>query len=289
VAKRFTDSNKYKKPFIRGLPGAYKLLWDYLYHDCDHAGIWIVDFEIAQLYIGSDMPVSEKKALEIFNKTEVRIVEFDGGKKWFLPGFIDFQYGELKENNRLHLSVIHILEKNNLYKNKPLTSPLEGAKDKYKDKDKEQYKDKDIVLETEIEKKDEPAQFSILGQLKKKWVEVFPKSFVDKTDIEPLRLVAEKIISWDNLSGKITDSINGKIILQRWGEIISHCKDDPHLSKYSIAQINKHFSSVTQSIQSKKNGKTNHQPASGNRKASGAEKFLQRAKEKFNTPGNEGG
>ena len=51
MAKRFTDTNKYKKPFIRGLQGAYKLFWDYLYHDCDHAGIWIVDFEIAQTYL----------------------------------------------------------------------------------------------------------------------------------------------------------------------------------------------------------------------------------------------
>lgn len=149
MAKRFTDTNKYRKPFIRGLQGAYKLLWDYLYHDCDHAGIWIVDFEIAQLYIGSDMPVNKSDALKYFNSDEKRIIEIDGGKKWFLPSFIEFQYGVLSENNRAHSSVISILKKYGLYKNKPLTSPLQGAKDK----DKEMDIVKDMVKELNLDEK----------------------------------------------------------------------------------------------------------------------------------------
>jgi hypothetical protein len=55
-----------------------------------------------------------------------------------------------------------------------------------------------------------------------------------------------------------------------------------------IKEIRSHFTNWF-NVQKKQNGKTNHQSTSGNRKASGAEKFLQRAKEKFNTPGNEGG
>jgi len=145
MSKRFTDTNKYKKPFIRGLQGAYKLLWDYLYHDCDHAGIWIVDFEIAQLYIGSDMPVNKKDAILFFNTDEKRIIEIDNGTRWYIPSFITFQYGELNEQNRAHNSVIQILKKYNLYKNKPLKSPLEGAMDK--DKDMELVKDMDILPE----------------------------------------------------------------------------------------------------------------------------------------------
>lgn len=152
MAKRFTDTNKYKKSFIRGLQGAYKLLWDYLYHDCDHSGIWIVDFEIAQAYLGPDMAISKDKALNLFNYEEQRIVELDGGKKWFLPGFIEFQYGLLSDKNRAHNSVISTLKKFNLLetdftlkKIKPLTSPLQGAKDK----DKEQDKEKEMEQEQE--------------------------------------------------------------------------------------------------------------------------------------------
>lgn len=144
MAKRFTDTNKYRKPFIRGLEGAYKLLWDYLYHDCDHAGIWIVDFEIAQIYIGADMPINKERALILFNNNEKRIIEIDNGCKWFIPSFIIFQYGELSENNRAHNSVIKILKTNNLYNdNKGLISSLQGGKDKDKELDKELDKDKE--------------------------------------------------------------------------------------------------------------------------------------------------
>jgi hypothetical protein len=149
MAKRFTDTNKYKKPFIRGLQGAYKIFWDYLYHECDHAGIWIVDFEVAQLYVGKDMPINKDDALKYFNKGEKRIIEVDNGTRWFLPEFIEFQYGELNESNRAHNSVIGILKKYGLYKTSPLkapkVAPSKGAMDK--DMDMELVKDMDIAPE----------------------------------------------------------------------------------------------------------------------------------------------
>jgi len=142
MAKRFTDTDKYKKPFIRGLKGPYKLLWDYLYHDCDNAGIWIVDFDIAQIYLGSDMPVNKEDAFKYFNQDEERIVELDKGKKWFILPFVKFQYGELNPTNRAHLSVINKLSEYELINdNKPLTRSLQGRKDKDKVKDKDKDKD----------------------------------------------------------------------------------------------------------------------------------------------------
>ena len=62
MAKRFTDTEKWKKPFIRGLEGAYKLLWLYICDDCDHAGIWQVDLEVASIRIGE--PLCLPKAIE---------------------------------------------------------------------------------------------------------------------------------------------------------------------------------------------------------------------------------
>lgn len=117
MAKRFADTNKYKKPFLRLLPGPYKLLWDFLCLDCDHAGIWIVDFEIAQMYIGPDMQVSKAEALRLFNSDESRVIEIEGGKKWFLPSFIEFQYGnQLVTKNRMHVPIITRLTKYDLFK-----------------------------------------------------------------------------------------------------------------------------------------------------------------------------
>ena len=134
MAKRFTDTNKWKKGFIRDLDSAYKLLWLYILDDCDHAGVWIVDWAVARIKIGEE--VEEGKALELFGD-KVRVI--DGGERWFIQDFIDFQYGKLNPDNRAHKSVIDTLEK---YKIKPLISPLQGAKDKDKDKDKEKDKEK---------------------------------------------------------------------------------------------------------------------------------------------------
>lgn len=136
MAKRFTDTNKWRKPFIRGLQGAYKLFWFYILDDCDHAGIWIVDMEVANIRTGQN--ITEEDALKIF---ESKITVFDNGERWFIQDFIDFQYGILNDSNRAHKSVINILLKYKLLnKDMTLISPLQGVKDK--DKDKELDKDK---------------------------------------------------------------------------------------------------------------------------------------------------
>lgn len=145
MAKRFTDTDKWKKPFIRGLQGAYKLLWFYICDDCDHAGIWQVDMEVARLRIGEE--ITAAGAIKNFGE---KIVEIDGGTKWFIPSFIEFQYPTgLNPENKAHGGTIKILKKYNLIDDqfKPLTSPLQGAKDKDKVKDMEMDKEKVKVKE----------------------------------------------------------------------------------------------------------------------------------------------
>ena len=149
MSKRFTDTEKWKKPFIRSLQGAYKLLWLYICDDCDHAGIWQVDLDVAQIRIGEKIDL--KNAINAFGD---KIVVFDGGNKWFIPAFIEFQYPSgLNSDNRAHNSVILLLEKYKLInKNKVLISPLKGAMDMVKDmdKDKDKVKDKGEIEKIEI-------------------------------------------------------------------------------------------------------------------------------------------
>lgn len=130
MAKRFTDTGKWKKEFIKGLPAKMKLLWFYILDDCDHAGIWEVDMEVASLRIGE--PIKYDEALLALGQ-QIKVI---GRNKWFIEDFIFFQYGELSPKNRMHQSVIAILNKYNI----PLVSPLEGAKDMDKDKDKDKVK-----------------------------------------------------------------------------------------------------------------------------------------------------
>lgn len=154
MAKRFTDTDKWKKKFIRGLKTEYKLFWLYLTDDCDNAGIWEVDIEIAEIKIGESLNAAE--AIEAFTG---KIHIFDGGKKWFIPSFVEFQYKNLCPKNKAHSSVIEKLRSYGLYEfyiswlaeNKLLASPLEGAMDMVKDKDMELDKDKEKEKEEDGE------------------------------------------------------------------------------------------------------------------------------------------
>ena len=133
MAKRFIDTDLFRKPFMRGLEAPYKALWLYLLCECDHAGIWVVELDVAQIRMG--MKLDPEKAIE---KMAGAVIPIHGGEKWYLPDFVAFQYGTLNPSNRVHASVIERLSAEGIDpENKPLTSPLQGAKDKEKEKDKE--------------------------------------------------------------------------------------------------------------------------------------------------------
>lgn len=144
MAKRFTDSEKWKNPFLRSLKAPYKLLWLYIWDECDHAGLWVVDLEVAQIKIGEKVKLSE--ALSAFSN---KIIPVENGNCWFIPEFVEFQYGELSDKNRVHTKVIQLLKKYNLLEedlkinkapSKDLLSPLLGVKEE--DKEEEQLKEK---------------------------------------------------------------------------------------------------------------------------------------------------
>lgn len=150
MAKRFTDSGKWKKKWFRKLPSEMKLLWIYLCDNCDHAGIFEVDFERISFDLGIEFNEYEEIEITVIDFFDGRIEEFNQGEKWFLRGFLDFQYGPFNEKNRVHISANNILIKYNLTWNKegdikPLISPLQGAKDKDTDKDKDKDEDRGIV------------------------------------------------------------------------------------------------------------------------------------------------
>lgn len=140
MGKRLSDTNKWKNAFFRSLDAPYKLFWLYILDDCDHAGIWIVDIDVVKIRIKEDVSLDE--AITIFGD---KITVLKNGDVWFIKDFIEFQYGELNPKNRVHESVIKILNKYKIEIIKPLTSPLQGAKDK----DKDINKDKEISGENE--------------------------------------------------------------------------------------------------------------------------------------------
>lgn len=128
-----TDTDKWKKRFLRELKPQHKLLWFYILDDCNHAGIWDVDIEVASIRVGEEL-IYDMLPQAFLDK----IVIFDNGDKWFIPEFIDFQYGELNPNSNVHKSVIALLEKYNL---EGYMKGSQGVQTTLNNKDK----DKDIV------------------------------------------------------------------------------------------------------------------------------------------------
>jgi hypothetical protein len=134
MAKRMTDTDKWKKRFVRELSPQHKLLWFYILDDCNHAGIWEVDIEVASIRVGYEL-IHDMLPQAFLDK----IVIFDNGDKWFIPEFIDFQYGELNPNSNVHKSVIALLQKYNL---EGYLKGLQTLPNRVQDKDKA----KDIVI-----------------------------------------------------------------------------------------------------------------------------------------------
>lgn len=111
MAKRFTDNIKWHKRWLRSLKDKYKIFWFWVNDECDHAGVWDVDWENAKYFTGHEY--NGKKVLEIFGD---RIIETYDDKLWFLADFPEFQYGiYLNPKNRTHNSVIEILKKYDLF------------------------------------------------------------------------------------------------------------------------------------------------------------------------------
>lgn len=146
MAKRFTDTNIWDKAWFRKLPPRLKETWRYLCDKCDHAGIWEIDIEALVFNVGESVTMEE---IQSYFGDRVKPLD---DEKIFLPSFIPFQYKcdpeNLNPENKVHKSVIRILEKYGVCK--PLASPLKGVKDKDKDKDKELDKDKESEKKSRI-------------------------------------------------------------------------------------------------------------------------------------------
>lgn len=148
MAKRFIDTEIWKRPWFRKLKPAEKCAFRYILENCDSVGVWIPDEESAEYFIG------EKVDWDLLVEGSNGNIERLESGKWWLPDFCRFQYGTLDENtkDRPRLSYIRLLKDHGLWKregvSKGLVSPLQGAKNKNKtrtrlDKEKEQEKEKD--------------------------------------------------------------------------------------------------------------------------------------------------
>lgn len=85
VAKRLTDTAKWKNPWFRSLPSKYKILFLYILDECDNAGVMHLDWEIIGFVL------KEKFSVEDFNKFFKEKICFIGEDKIIVRKFMLYQ------------------------------------------------------------------------------------------------------------------------------------------------------------------------------------------------------
>lgn len=106
--KRFTETDKWKDPWFRKLSIQMKGFWSYICDNCDIAGIWNTDLELAEFQMG--IQLNEEEILRTFSS---RIKKLPNGK-WIILKFIPFQQGALTVKNNSHIAIIKSLEVNGI-------------------------------------------------------------------------------------------------------------------------------------------------------------------------------
>ena len=152
MAKRYSSESRWK--LIRKLSPEFKLAYMYINDACDHAGVWAVDLEMLKFQTGVEIFTNE---FELATEGLIYYFSHKGVKYWFVMEFLNEQYnGELNETNKVHLSVMKILERMGLMKegelidfyeereenvtpsiphSNPIETPIIGYIDKEKEKD----------------------------------------------------------------------------------------------------------------------------------------------------------
>ena len=144
MSKRFVDTSLWGKKWYRTMPPRMKLFYFYLLTNCDHAGMYDVDLDLAEFQIGMEV---KQKDIDKHLKEHIEVIKDD---KWWIKKFVDFQYGELNPNVKAHASVIKILTKYNCLQRVSNTyaSVQDQDQDKYINKNKVKGKEMDIAILT---------------------------------------------------------------------------------------------------------------------------------------------
>ncbi len=142
MALRYIDTELWKTKWFRKLKVSEKAFYYYLISNCDHAGIFEVDLETAEYFIGEKIENPKDFSSDNFSIVEV------SDNKWFLIDFLKLQYPKgLNSDKPAIVSVRNRLNEYNLLGmiTKRFGNDYLMIKDKDKDKDMFKEKDKDKV------------------------------------------------------------------------------------------------------------------------------------------------
>jgi hypothetical protein len=129
--KRFTETEKWRDTWFRKLSAPSKLAYLYILDNCDAAGVWDPDYDLADFTIGV-----KADWVAVLREMGERVKTLENGK-WYLVRFVGFQYGELVIECRPHAKVMQLLKGHGIPYQIGYVIPTRQDKDKDKDKDKD--------------------------------------------------------------------------------------------------------------------------------------------------------
>lgn len=132
MAKRLTDTEKWKDDWFVGLNNDYRIIWQWLLDNCSHAGICKRSIGILNMMCRTG--VTEEELIKVMDGRVIAIQN-----DWFIPKFLKFQYTGLHSDKPVIVSVRKELERTGYYTLIPESFGNDYLiiKDKDKDKDKD--------------------------------------------------------------------------------------------------------------------------------------------------------
>lgn len=161
MSKRFTDTEKWTKKWFGDLSLKEKVLWLYICDACDAAGI--ADFSERFFSFSVGFKVT-KGMLEKSFGNKLKWLE---DTKFFIPSFIEFQYGQLRDSCKPHKPIINELVKKGLLEMNDgkgmltLSIPFQKGINTLEEKEKEKEQEQEIITKGVIGEKETPTAFDL--------------------------------------------------------------------------------------------------------------------------------
>jgi hypothetical protein len=110
MAKRFTDTDKWRDEWWQSLSNDYKIIWQYLLDHCDHAGTIKGEFKLMGFMC--DVKIDPAQFWKTFRH---KVIQIDNTDRWLIVSFCKNQYPSgITSNKPAIVSVRNILLKYNV-------------------------------------------------------------------------------------------------------------------------------------------------------------------------------
>lgn len=257
MAKRLTDTEKWKDDWYISLCNDDKIVWQWLLDNCSHAGICKPSIGLLNLMCRvnyTEQQMTEKMEGRVFVRNNV----------WFIPKFIKFQYAGLKSAKPVIVSVVKELFNFDLIelipqsfgddyiiKEKSFFNHCKMIKDKDKDKDKSNDKEeKGGAGEKGDVKIDAGTKVLLVPELLAIWKQSSPDYVSSaENDFPALRSIAESLAIRMNIVN-YTDFEGVNEIKKAFQLIVNFIKKDSFYKDHQLNQVDRYFNAITSKMKS---------------------------------------